>query len=188
MKCRHCAAELTLQLIDLGSAPPSNAYLTRETLQAPEKTYPLRVVVCERCWLVQTEDFAQADELFSSEYAYFSGFSTSWLAHAERYVADMSERFALGPGSHVVEVASNDGYLLQYVRARGIPCLGVEPTASTAKAARDKGIETLESFFGARVGSELAAQGRGADRLAANNVLAHVPVINVFVSGVARLL
>ncbi len=188
MKCRHCACELALQMIDLGSAPPSNAYLTREALHAPEKTYPLRVVVCEKCWLVQTEDFAEAGDLFSSEYAYFSSFSTSWLAHAERYVAEMSERFGLGPNSHVVEIASNDGYLLQYVRAKGIPCLGIEPTASTAKAAREKGIESRELFFGARAASDLAAQGRNADLIAANNVLAHVPDINDFVGGFTRLL
>jgi len=188
MKCRHCAAELALQLIDLGSSPPSNAYLTQEGLQAPEKTYPLRVLVCEKCWLVQTQDFAQADELFCDEYAYFSSFSTSWLSHAEAFVAEMVERFNLGPKSHVVEIASNDGYLLQYVRSSGIPCLGVEPTASTAKVARFKGIETIESFFGARVGSELVAQGRSADLLIANNVLAHVPDINDFVRGFARLL
>ena len=136
MKCRHCASELKLPLVDLGSAPPSNAYLTEQTLHAPEKWFPLRVLVCEHCWLAQTEDFAQANELFGAEYAYFSGFSTSWLAHCEHYVADMVTRFDLKTGSHVVEVAANDGYLLQYVKARNIPCTGVEPTASTATAAR----------------------------------------------------
>ncbi|NBV65229.1 MAG: SAM-dependent methyltransferase, partial [Planctomycetes bacterium] len=115
MKCRHCAAELTLPLVDLGTAPPSNAYLTRETLQRPERRFPLRVLVCERCWLVQTEDFAAADELFDAGYAYFSSYSSTWLAHAEAYVAEMTRRFALGPQSLVVEVAANDGYLLQYV-------------------------------------------------------------------------
>jgi 2-polyprenyl-3-methyl-5-hydroxy-6-metoxy-1,4-benzoquinol methylase len=188
MKCRHCATELALQLIDLGNAPPSNAYLTQEALHAPERTYPLRVVVCEKCWLVQTEDFAQADELFSSDYAYFSSFSTSWLAHAERYVADMAKRFGLTHNSQVVEIASNDGYLLQYVKARGIPCLGIEPTKSTAKASLQKGIETLESFFGAELGAALASEGRSADLMAANNVLAHVPDINDFVTGFARML
>jgi 2-polyprenyl-3-methyl-5-hydroxy-6-metoxy-1,4-benzoquinol methylase len=188
MKCRHCCAELQLKLIDLGCAPPSNAYLTAQTLDAPEKTYPLNVLVCEHCWLVQTQDFAQADELFSGDYAYFSSYSTSWLQHAERYVSDMVEQFRLDHHSHVVEVASNDGYLLQYVKARGIPCTGIEPTTSTAQAAREKRIETIESFFGADLGRRLAAQGKQADLMAANNVLAHVPDINDFVLGFASLL
>ncbi len=140
MKCRHCGTELTLPLIDLGSAPLSNAYLTRETLHAPEKWFPLRVLVCTECWLAQTEDYAGADELFSADYAYFSSYSTTWLQHAERYVADMVKRFNLNADSHVIEVAANDGYLLQYVKASGIPCVGIEPTASTAAAARMKGI------------------------------------------------
>lgn len=188
MKCRHCASELTLPMVDLGSSPPSNAYLTERTLHAPEKWFPLRVMVCEACWLVQTEDFAQAGELFDADYAYFSGFSTSWLAHMERYVCDMSARFSLGAQSHVVEVAANDGYLLQYVKARGIPCTGVEPTASTAAAARAKGIDIIESFFGVNLAKTLVEQGKLADLTAANNVLAHVPDINDFVAGFALLL
>lgn len=188
MKCRHCASELTLPLVDLGSAPPSNSYLTAHTLNAPEKWYPLRVLVCEQCWLAQTEDFAQADELFDADYAYFSSFSTSWLAHAERYVTDMIARLHLDGHSHVVEVAANDGYLLQYVQARGISCTGVEPTASTAAAARARGIEIVEEFFGVRLAETLAAEGKQADLTAANNVLAHVPDINDFVAGFAILL
>lgn len=188
MKCRHCGTELRLPLVDLGSAPPSNAYLSEAALHAPEKWYPLRVLVCTECWLVQTEDFNPAHELFDAEYAYFSGFSTSWLAHAERYVADMASRFNLNAGSHVVEVAANDGYLLQYVKARNIPCTGVEPTASTAAAARAKGIPIVQDFFGVRLAQELAAQGKQADLTAANNVLAHVPDINDFVAGFALLL
>ncbi len=188
MKCRHCAAPLGLTLLDLGSAPPSNAYLTAQTLHAPEKWFPLRVLVCERCWLAQTEDFARANELFDAEYAYFSGFSTSWLAHCERYVGDMAERFALDAGCHVVEVAANDGYLLQYVKARGIPCTGIEPTASTAAAARAKGVPVVEDFFGTRLAQALAAQGRQSDLMVANNVLAHVPDINDFAAGFAHLL
>jgi SAM-dependent methyltransferase len=188
MKCRHCAAPLGLTLVDLGSAPPSNAYLTEQTLHAPEKWYPLRVLVCEQCWLTQTEDFARANELFDAEYAYFSGFSASWLAHSERYVADMAARFALDDCSHVVEVAANDGYLLQFVKARGIPCTGIEPTASTAAAARAKGIPIVEDFFGMRLARTLAEEGRQADLMAANNVLAHVPDINDFVAGFAHLL
>jgi len=188
MNCRHCAARLQLELIDLGGSPPSNAYLSAQGLLGPEKTYPLKVMICEQCWLAQTLDFAQADELFSAEYAYFSSFSTTWLQHAERYVADMAERFHLDRDSRVVEVASNDGYLLQYVKARGISCFGIEPTASTARAAREKGIETLESFFGAELGASLAAAGKQADLMAANNVLAHVPDINDFLSGFTNLL
>ncbi len=188
MKCRHCAAELKLPLVDLGSAPPSNAYLTEQTLHATEKWYPLRVLVCEHCWLVQTEDFSQAHELFDSEYAYFSGFSSSWLAHAERYVNDMAARFNLNADSHVVEIAANDGYLLQYVKARNIPCTGVEPTASTAAAARDKGIPIVQDFFGVRLAMEFVAQGKQADLTVANNVLAHVPDINDFVAGFSVLL
>jgi hypothetical protein len=188
MKCRHCASELKLPLVDLGSAPPSNYYLTENTLHAPEKWFPLRVLVCEQCWLVQTEDFTQADALFDADYAYFSGFSTSWLAHAEHYVADMSARLNLGAQSHVVEVAANDGYLLQYVKARGIPCTGIEPTASTAAAARAKGIPIVEAFFGTDLARSLVADGKQADMTTANNVLAHVPDINDFVGGFAILL
>lgn len=188
MKCRHCGSELSLPFIDLGSAPPSNAYLSEEAMCAPEKWYPLKVLTCTKCWLVQTEDYAYCDELFSADYAYFSSFSTSWLQHAERYVAEMVDRFALGSTSHVVEIAANDGYLLQYVKARGIPCLGIEPTASTANAARQKGLEIVESFFGVNLAKCLVAEGRQADLTTANNVLAHVPDINDFVGGFALLL
>lgn len=188
MKCRHCKAEVTLPFIDLGTAPPSNSYLRAAQLAGPEKWYPLRVLVCSACWLVQTEDYAHFEELFSSDYAYFSSFSTSWLDHAARYVAEMTDRFGLGASSHVVEVASNDGYLLQYVKARGIPCLGIEPTYSTAEAARAKGIEVVEEFFGVALAETLVTAGRAADLTAANNVLAHVPDINDFVAGFARLL
>ena len=188
MKCRHCGSDLHLSLVNLGSAPPSNAYLTEKSLHAPEKWFPLSVLICDQCWLVQNEDFARADELFDAEYAYFSGFSTSWLTHSKRYVHDMAERFNLDADSHVVEVAANDGYLLQYVKALGISCTGVEPTASTAAAAREKGISIVEDFFGFRLAKELAAQGKQADLTAANNVLAHVPDINDFVGGFAVLL
>jgi SAM-dependent methyltransferase len=188
MKCRHCGSELKLPLVDLGSAPPSNAYLTEQTLNGPEKWFPLRVLVCEHCWLAQTEDFAHANELFDADYAYFSGFSSSWLTHCEFYVDNMVARFNLTADSHVVEAAANDGYLLQYVKACNIPCTGVEPTASTASAARAKGIPIVEDFFGVRLAKELAAQGKQADLTIANNVLAHVPDINDFVSGFATLL
>lgn len=188
MNCRHCRAPLALTLIDLGTAPPSNAYLVESALHAPERWYPLRVLVCESCWLVQTEDFARADELFDADYAYFSGFSSTWLAHAERYVRDMVARFDLTARSRVVEVAANDGYLLQYVARLGIPCLGVEPTRSTAAAARAKGLEIVEDFFGTRLARALVERGVRADLTAANNVLAHVPDIGDFAAGFALLL
>jgi predicted TPR repeat methyltransferase len=188
MKCRHCNTELEQSLIDLGSAPPSNAYLSLANLAAPEKWYPLRVMVCTNCWLVQTEDYAGRDELFDADYAYFSSVSTTWLKHANTYVARMVERFDLTSVSLVVEVAANDGYLLQYVRDRGISCYGVEPTASTAAAAREKGIEVVEEFFGESLASLLVKQKGEVDLVAANNVLAHVPDINDFVRGFTALL
>src|SRR5574337_217244 len=188
MKCRHCRSELDTTLVDLGTAPPSNAYLTVAALAAPERWYPLRVLVCEHCWLVQTEDFAQAHELFDADYAHFSGFSSSWLAHCERYVADMVGRFSLNTDSHVTEIGANDGYLLQYVKVRNIPCIGVEPTAGTAAAARANGIPIVEDFFGVRLARELVTHGKQADLMVANNVLAHVPDINDFVAGFTVLL
>ncbi|EFF75886.1 class I SAM-dependent methyltransferase [Achromobacter piechaudii] len=188
MKCRHCQAELRLPFLDLGHAPPSNAYLSASALRGPETWFPLRILVCESCWLVQTEDHAGREALFTDDYAYFSSFSSSWLAHSRRYVDAMISRFGLNEGSMVTEIAANDGYLLQYVKAAGIPCYGVEPTASTAEAARERGIDIVQRFFGVDLGDELAVQGRAADLIAANNVLAHVPDINDFVSGFAALL
>ena len=188
MKCRHCDAQVTLPFVDLGSSPPSNAYLTPAQLHAPESYYPLRVLVCESCWLVQTEDFAGFDDMFSAEYAYFSSFSSTMLAHVKQYSQEMTARFGLNTSSCVVEVASNDGYLLKNFKAAGIPCYGVEPTASTAKAAREIGIESIEEFFGIKLASRLVSEGRQADLTAANNVLAHVPDINDFVSGFTLLL
>lgn len=188
MKCRHCLRELSLEMLDLGSAPPSNAYLTAGQLAEPEKRYPLRVLVCEGCWLAQTEDFADAHELFAADYAYFSSFSETWLAHSRRYVDAMIERFSLSPRSLVVEVAANDGYLLQFVKARAIPCLGIEPTAATAQAARSKGIPIVQEFFGRDLAARLRAEGRSAHLMVANNVLAHVPDINDFIAGFAELL
>ena len=188
MKCRHCASELRLPFLDLGSAPPSNAYLTETDLRASEAWFPLRLLVCESCWLVQTEDYAGGETLFTDDYSYFSSFSTSWLAHAEHYVMAMVQRFDLNKESQVVEIAANDGYLLQYVQAVGIPCYGVEPTAGTAASARAKGIAIVERFFGVDLADELARTGKQADLLVANNVLAHVPDINDFVAGFAHLL
>ncbi|MCP1420427.1 putative TPR repeat methyltransferase [Pseudomonas laurylsulfativorans] len=188
MNCRGCAAALTLPLIDLGTSPPSNAYVRADQLEQAEQWVPLKVAVCQQCWLVQTEDYTSADSLFDAEYAYFSSFSSTWLAHAERYVAEMVERFGLSADSRVVEIAANDGYLLQYVAKRGIPCLGVEPTRSTAQAAREKGLEIRELFFGRDSAAQLQGEGWGADLMAANNVLAHVPDINDFLGGFATLL
>ncbi|MBM5785962.1 MAG: class I SAM-dependent methyltransferase [Cyanobacteria bacterium K_DeepCast_35m_m1_288] len=182
--CRHCAAPLEHEVIDLGHQPPSNAYLTPEQLALPEVTYPLKVLVCSHCWLVQLPAHAPAEELFTADYAYFSSTSSSWCAHAERFVDAAVKRQALGPESLVVELASNDGYLLQFVQQRGIPCLGIEPTHATAEAARAKGIETIERFFGVALAAELEP----ADLVVANNVLAHVPDINDFVAGIALLL
>jgi predicted TPR repeat methyltransferase len=188
VKCRHCAQALTLPFLDLGSAPPSNAYLTADGLNAPETWYPLKVLACTHCWLVQTEDHAGREALFDAQYAYFSSYASSWLAHAAAYVQAMRQRFDLTAASRVVEVAANDGYLLQYVQQAGVPCYGIEPTASTAAAARAKGIAIVERFFGVALAQELAAQGQQADLMAANNVLAHVPDINDFVAGFAHLL
>lgn len=186
MSCRHCRSSLELVFVDLDESPPSNSYLA--SLDQPENAYPLRVLVCENCWLVQTEDFAEADEFFASTYAYFSSFSSSWLAHAKAYVDEMVGRFGLDGTSKVVEVAANDGYLLQYVAERGIPCLGVEPTLSTAQAAREKGLQIVNEFFGVELAERLVAEGHRADLTVANNVLAHVPDINDFAAGFATLL
>ena len=186
--CRHCGSPLEHTVIDLGHQPPSNAYLTPEQLAEPEITYPLKVFVCGRCWLVQLPAHASAEQLFTADYAYFSSTSSSWCAHAERFVAAAVERLELGPASQVVELASNDGYLLQYVQQRASPCLGIEPTHATAEASRAIGIPTIERFFGVALAEELVAEGKAADLVVVNNVLAHVPDINDFVAGIARLL
>ena len=188
MNCRHCGAALRHTFLDLGSAPPSNAYLTAADLARPERTYPLKIMVCDRCWLVQTEDYAAADELFSADYAYFSSTSSGWLAHAARYAHDMIARFELGRNSFVIEVACNDGYLLKNFVAAGIPCLGIEPTASTAAAAEQLGIPVRRKFFGEGLGRQLAGAGQQADLIAGNNVYAHVPDINDFTRGLKAAL
>lgn len=188
MKCRYCHTPLHDVFLDLGSAPPSNAFLDAADLSAPELYFPLRLYTCSDCHLVQVDEVQKHDALFSSDYVYFSSYSRTWLAHAERYVARAVERLNLGPHSLVMEVASNDGYLLQYVKARGIPCIGIEPTAGTAAAARERGIETLEHFFGERFARDFAATRPKADLVIANNVLAHVPDLNDFVAGLAGVL
>tara|TARA_R110000744_G_scaffold333868_1_gene439300 strand:- start:586 stop:1806 length:1221 start_codon:yes stop_codon:yes gene_type:complete len=174
--CRHCAAPLSIRFLDLGFAPPSNAYLTSADLQKPELSFPLRLFACGTCRLVQTEDFAASDALFTDDYAYFSSTSKGWLSHAARYVDMVTERFDLGPESHVIEVASNDGYLLKNFVAKGIPCVGVEPTESTAVAARAQGIPVVQDFFG----TDIVASLSQADLIIGNNVYAHVPDINDF--------
>ncbi len=188
MKCRHCSSQLDVACLDLGTAPPSNSYLTQAQLSLPESYFPLRLLLCESCFLVQTEDFAQRESLFTEDYAYFSSYSSSWLAHAQSYVQAMQQRFSLNADSLVVEIAANDGYLLQYVQAQGIPCYGIEPTTSTAAVAKQRGIAIVEEFFGEALGRHLREQGKQADLIAANNVLAHVPDINDFVRGFACLL
>jgi SAM-dependent methyltransferase len=188
MKCRHCQAQLKHTFIDLGTAPPSNSYLNETMLSESEKWYPLRVLVCDQCWLVQTQDFVEHDDMFNSEYAYFSSYSTSWLTHANRYTNNICGRFKLDNNSFVIEIASNDGYLLQYFKERNIPCLGIEPTKSTAMSAREKGIEVDEDFFSVEKAESLLKTNQSADLLIANNVLAHVPNINDFVVGFSILL
>ncbi len=183
MKCRFCGTPLYDVFLDLGTAPPSNAFLTAERLRAAESYFPLRLFTCRRCRLVQVDEVQSHRAIFDDDYVYFSSFSRSWLAHAKRYVDTAVERLGLGPESLVVEVASNDGYLLQYVAQRGIPCIGIEPTASTSASARERGIETVERFFGHAFAIEFVASRAKADLIVANNVLAHVPDINDFVAG-----
>ena len=182
--CRHCGSPLAHEVIDLGHQPPSNAYLTEDQLSLPEITYPLKVFVCTNCWLMQLPAHTAADQLFTPDYAYFSSTSSSWCAHAKAFVTQAIDRLGLDEKSHVVELASNDGYLLQYVKQQGIPCIGIEPTHATAESARAKGIESLEEFFGTALADKLPK----ADLIVANNVLAHVPDVNDFVAGIACLL
>lgn len=183
MKCRHCKNKLQHVFLDLGFAPPSNDYLNKEDLSAPEKTYPLKLYVCDGCWLVQTEDYSRANELFSKDYAYFSSTSKSWLDHSARYVEKISKDLGLSKNSFVIEVASNDGYLLKNFVEAEIPCLGIEPTDSTADAAEKIGVPVLRKFFGVEVAKELAFSDKRADLICGNNVYAHVPDINDFTEG-----
>ncbi|WP_205807022.1 class I SAM-dependent methyltransferase [Burkholderia sp. Ac-20365] len=188
MNCRHCQNPLEHVFLDLGFAPPSNAYLKAGDLKAPETYFPLKLFVCQHCWLVQTEDYARANELFSSDYAYFSSVSHTWLAHAKAYAEMVTGRFGLGRDSLVIEIASNDGYLLKNFVETSIPCLGIEPTASTAEAAERLGIPVLREFFGEALAKQLAAEGKQADLIAGNNVFAHVPDINDFTAGLKAAL
>ena len=185
--CRFCAAPLRRTFVDLGMSPLCESYLPAEKLDEMEPFYPLAVRVCERCLLVQVREYVRAEEIYS-DYAYFSSYSDSWLEHARQYVEAMIERLGLGPQSRVVEVASNDGYLLQHFVARGVPVLGIEPAANVARVARQKGIPTLVKFFGRETAGEVAAESGRADLLLGNNVLAHVPDLNGFVAGLKLLL
>ncbi len=188
--CRFCRAPLTQDFIDLGRQPLANSYLTPAQLAAgTEMSYPLHTRVCGTCFLVQADDPVSADDIFDADYAYFSAYSESWVAHAKRYALAMTARFGLGPQSLVVEVASNDGYLLQHFKAAGVPVLGIEPTANTAQvAAEERGIPTEVSFFNEATGRDLKARGIAADLMAGNNVLAHVPDIGDFVAGFPHVL
>lgn len=188
MNCRHCHTSLEHVFLDLGFAPPSNAYLKVEDLTKPELYFPLKLYVCTHCWLVQTEDYARADELFTCDYAYFSSVSQSWLDHAARYAEKIKERLRLNSDSFVIEIASNDGYLLRNFVAGGIPCLGIEPTACTAEAACEIGIPVLREFFGEALANRLRNDSRQADLIIGNNVYAHVPDINDFTAGLKTAL
>jgi SAM-dependent methyltransferase len=188
MNCRHCFTKLATTFVDLGFAPPSNAYLSESDLSKPEKYYPLKVRVCSECWLVQTEDYAQADELFSSDYAYFSGTSSTWVQHVRNYADEMVETLSLTRDSLVIEVASNDGHLLRNFVAKKIPCLGIEPTHSTAEASKKLGVKVIEEFFSESLASRLTQEGLKADLVIGNNVYAHVPDINDFTKGLKEVL
>lgn len=188
MKCRFCTTELTHGFVDLQNSPPSNSFLSASQLNEMEAYFPLNIFVCHSCYLVQIDEFKDATEIFDGEYVYFSSFSKSWLAHAKNYSELMINRFELNESSSVVEIASNDGYLLQYFKERNIPVLGIEPTANTAKVAQEKGIETLVNYFGISTAKQLVADGRKANLLLGNNVLAHVPDINDFVGGMQLIL
>jgi SAM-dependent methyltransferase len=186
-RCRFCSARLEHTFVDLGMSPLSNAFLRVDQLETKEPLYPLHARVCGKCLLVQLQEFETPEQIFG-DYAYFSSYSESWLAHARNYAAMAVKRFGLGQASLVIELASNDGYLLQFFKQAGVPVLGVEPARNVAAAAEKKGIATLSEFFGVALGDRLAAEGRKADLLVANNVLAHVPDLNDFVAGIARVL
>ena len=188
MKCRFDALPLSAEFVDLGFCPPSNAYLKKNQLNLSEVYYPLKLYISDRSFLVQVDEVKAADEIFSEEYAYFSSYSKSWLKHAENYVTMMVDRFGIDPDWQVVELASNDGYLLQYFKQRGVPVLGVDPSLSVASAAEAKGIDTRVAFFGRELARQLKAEGVAADLLLGNNVLAHVPDLNDFVGGMQLLL
>ena len=183
MKCRFCGTALTNEFIDLVNAPPSNSFLTKEQLSEPEVFYPLKLYVCDKCFLVQIDEYKDSKEIFNQDYAYFSSYSTSWLEHAKRYVEMIIARFGVDENSQVIEIASNDGYLLQYFQLKQIPVLGIEPATNVAMRAQEKGIETIQDFFGANLADRLVSKDRMADLIIGNNVFAHVPDVNDFVAG-----
>ncbi len=183
MKCRFCNQELKFQFIDLVNSPPSNSYLNKEELNDPEVFFPIKLFVCENCFLVQIDEYKKSNEIFNEKYAYFSSFSKSWLAHSKNYVEMVIDRFRLDEKSFIIEIASNDGYLLQYFKERDIPCLGIEPSSNTAAVAKEKGIDVIVDYFGVPLAENLVEMKRKPDLLLGNNVLAHVPEINDFVEG-----
>jgi hypothetical protein len=182
MRCRYCDTKINTRFIDLGSSPPSNSFLTEEQLDLPEVFYPLKLLVCHKCFLVQIEEYKNSHDIFNNDYIYYSSFSSTWLEHSKQYVEMITDRLGLNESSNVVEIASNDGYLLQYFKQKKIPCLGIEPTLGTARLAREKGIEVMCEFFGRDLAVSMREKQRQADLLLGNNVLAHVPDINDFIS------
>ncbi len=188
MRCRFCNRELKHKLLSLGTAPLSNSFLSEKQLSEMEPHYPLEVYLCDQCFLAQTAEYAHPEDIFNKDYAYFSSYSDSWLTHCREYTEKMLQLFSLGQNDQVVEIASNDGYLLQYFMEKGISVLGIEPAGSAADAAIAKGISTLKVFFGKEKAQSLKSEGKSADLLIGNNVLAHVPDINDFVSGLKILL
>ena len=188
MKCRFCSSENLNLFIDLGMSPPSNSFLTIEQLNSPEVYFPLKLWICKDCFLVQIDEYKNAREIFNNDYAYFSSYSTTWLKHSKNYVDMISKRLDLNSESLAIEIASNDGYLLQYFKEKSIPCLGIEPTANTAKVAKEKGINTLTEYFTEGQAKQVAIDYGKADLILGNNVFAHVPDINDFVKGLKELL
>ena len=188
MLCRFCKTELKDVFIDLINSPASNSFLNKEALNEPEVFYPLKVYTCANCFLVQVDEYKKSDAIFNNEYVYFSSYSSTWLQHAQNYTESMISRFGYDKKAQIVEIASNDGYLLQYFKEKNIPVLGIEPTANTAAVAIQKGIETVTDFFGVRLAKELVARHVKADLLLGNNVLAHVPDIVDFVAGMKIIL
>ena len=188
MICRFCKTTLEYEFIDLINSPASNSFLKREQLNEPETFFPLKVHTCHKCFLVQIDEYKKSDAIFDGDYAYFSSYSRSWLEHSKKYTDLMVERFKFDKHNLVTEIASNDGYLLQYFKEKDIPTLGIEPTFNTAEVARSKGIETITEFFGVDLATKLVEQGKKADLLLGNNVLAHVPDIVDFVTGMKIML
>ncbi len=188
MRCRFCNTPLKTEFIDLGFSPPSNSFLTPEQLNGPEVHYPLKLMVCSDCLLVQIDEYKRSKDIFNDGYVYFSSISSSWVEHARRYSDGIIERLGLGPASSVVEIAANDGYLLQFFKAKGVPCLGVEPCANVAASAREKGLEIVTEYFSTMLARKMKASGQRADLIIGNNVLAHVPDVRDFVGGMKILL